>query len=249
MKKILMMSVFATMLALPVAAEEGGAHHAKWGYGAHNGAHKWSTLDDAYKACKDGQKQSPINIDKYLQEDLPVIAPAYQPAPLVVANNGHSVQVNYSAGSGFTSNNVEYALQHIHFHTPSEHYLDGAPYPMEAHFVHQSASGQIAVIGVMLKVGAHNPVIEGIWQNVPPSGQVKDVMAVEINASDLMPENLAYYKYEGSLTTPPCTEGVAWHVMKESIEISEKQLRAFQSVFPVNARPLQPLNDRVVTGD
>jgi carbonic anhydrase len=193
--------------------------------------------------------QSPINIDKFLQEDLPDMMPAYQAGALSVVNNGHTVQVNVTAGSGMNVGGVQYELLQLHFHTPSEHYLDGAPYPMEMHLVHKAADGSLGVVSVMMKIGAHNPVIEGIWQNVPAAGSTKDVVGVELNAADLLPASLDYYKYEGSLTSPPCTEGVAWHVLKEPIELSEVQLTAFQSVFPVNARPVQPLNDRVVTGD
>ncbi len=232
--------------AAPVSGHVEPAH---WGYGAANGAQKWAALDAKYEACGTGAAQSPINIDKFLQEDLPDIVPAYHAGALSVMNNGHTVQVNVPAGSGFSVGGVQYELVQLHFHTPSEHYLDGAPYPMEVHFVHQAADGGLGVIGAMMKVGAHHPVIEGIWQNVPAAGESKDVVGVDINPADLMPASLEYYKYDGSLTTPPCSEGVAWHVLKEPIEISEVQLTAFQSVFPVNARPVQPLNDRVVTGD
>lgn len=220
-----------------------------WGYGAADGANKWASMDAAYETCKVGAAQSPINIDKFLQEDLPEVLPTYHDVPLSVVNNGHTVQVNYPAGSGFRADNMDYGLVQFHFHTPSEHYLDGAPYPMEAHFVHKNAQGGYAVVAVMMKVGEANPTIEGIWQNVPAAGEVKDVTAVQVNAANLMPAGLEYYKYQGSLTTPPCSEGVTWYVMKEPIELSEGQLTAFQSVFPVNARPIQALNDRVVTGD
>ncbi len=225
---------------------QAGAH---WGYGNADGASKWAGMDAAYETCKSGMEQSPINIDKFLQEDLPDILPAYQDVPLSVVNNGHTVQVNFPAGSGFRADNIDYGLVRVHFHTPSEHYLDGAPYPMEAHFVHQNAQGGVAVIAVMMKVGEAHPTIEGIWQNVPAAGEIKDVTAVQVNAANLMPASLEYYKYQGSLTEPPCSEGVTWYVMKEPIELSEGQLTAFQSVFPVNARPVQPLNERVVTGD
>lgn len=220
-----------------------------WGYDGAGAAHHWGDLNSDYHACKDGKMQSPINIARFLQEDLPALDVAYQDSPLSVSNNGHSVQVNFESGSHVSVNGVQYNLLHTHFHTPSEHYLDGAPYPMEVHLVHQAADGTLAVIGVMMKVGEHNPVIEGIWQNVPPSGETKVVDMVQISPAALLPEGREYYKYEGSLTTPPCSEGVQWHVLKNTIEISADQLRAFQAVFPVNARPVQPLNGRVVTGD
>ncbi len=230
--------------------EAHGAGQAHWGYGGAESAPYWGTLDEAYHACGAGQAQSPINISKFLQEDLADIVSAYNPSSLSVVNNGHTIQVNFESGSSFSTDNMKYDLLQAHFHTPSEHYLDGAPYPMEVHFVHKAADGALGVIGVMMKVGEHNKVIEGIWQNAPiNAGDEKNIESVKISATDLMPESKEYYKYEGSLTTPPCSEGVRWHVMKDPIDVSEGQLKAFQALFPVNARPVQALNDRVVTGD
>ena len=231
-------------------ASGGHAAHVKWGYSGANAAPYWGTLDAAYELCTTGKKQSPINIAKFLQEDVPDLQPSYQASQLSVKNNGHTIQVNFEPGSVLSVGGTSYKLMHGHFHTPSEHYLDGAPYPMELHFVHQADDGTLGVVGVMMKAGEHNPVIEGIWQNAPiQSGGEKTIESVQISAADLLPASKEYYKYEGSLTTPPCTEGVQWHVLKDPIEISELQLKAFQALFPVNARPVQALNDRVVTGD
>ncbi|MCB1721442.1 MAG: carbonic anhydrase family protein [Rhodospirillales bacterium] len=233
-----------------MAVEHHGAAQAHWGYSGAGAAPYWGTLDGSYGLCASGQEQSPVNIAKFLQEDVPDIMPSYKPSSLEVVNNGHTIQVNYDAGSGFEADGVNYNLLQLHFHTPSEHYLDGAPYPMEMHLVHKAEDGTLGVIGVMMKIGEHNPVIEGVWQNAPiEAGGSKHIDSVEINAADLMPASLEYYKYDGSLTTPPCSEGVHWHVLKEPIELSEMQLKAFQALFPVNARPVQPLNDRVITGD
>lgn len=224
-------------------------HAADWGYSGAGSAHKWGDLNAAYEACKSGLSQSPININQFMQDDLKPLALSYVPSPLQVSNTGHSVQVNITPGSSFVVDDKSYVLKQFHFHTPSEHYIDGAPYPMEVHFVHQAEDGALAVIGVMMKVGAHNPVIEGIWQNVPAAGETKTVGSVVLSASDLLPEDKSYYSYDGSLTTPPCSEGVKWHVLKDPIEISEKQLTAFQAVFPVNARPVQAVGERVIRGN
>jgi len=274
MKKALLMTVFSFMTVMPAMADDqSGGHaghdhaaapveavqkakpkahsgaHGSWGYVGGGAAHRWGDLSAEFEACKKGVQQSPVNISEFVQGQLPALNGNYQPSPLEVANNGHTVQVNYAPGSGFRAADKDFNLLQFHFHTPSEHYIDGAPYPMEAHFVHKADDGTLGVIGVMFKVGAHNPVIEGIWQNVPQAGSAKQVEGVEINASDLMPANKGYYKYDGSLTTPPCTEGVQWYVMQDTIELSAKQLTAFQSVFPVNARPIQDLGDRVVRGN
>ena len=221
-----------------------------WGYTGAKAAPYWGTLNAAYELCMSGENQSPINISAFLQEDAPDLAPAYQPSGLNVVNTGHTIQVNFDGGSTVAVDGGAYNLNHLSFHTPSEHYLDGAPYPMEMHFVHQAEDGSVAVIAVMLKVGNHNPVIEGIWQNAPlQPGEEKLVPTVEFSAGALMPADLEYYKYTGSLTTPPCSEGVTWYVLKTPAELSENQLKAFQALYPVNARPVQPLGERVVVGD
>ena len=249
MKKALLLSALSFAFVAPVMAADGHGGSANWGYTGAIGAHKWGELSAEYEACRKGVQQSPINISKYMQEAMPALAMTYQPTPLEVVNNGHSVQVNYGPGSGFQINGKTYQLLHFHFHTPSEHYIDGAPYPMELHLVHKAEDGTLGVVGVLMKVGAHNPVIEGIWQNVPKAGSTKRVDSVAINATELLPSSKSYYAYDGSLTTPPCTEGVKWHVLKEPIELSAAQLTAFQSVFPVNARPIQALGERIVKGD
>ncbi len=228
------------------AAAHGGAH---WGYMGSDAPSLWGSLDPAYEACAAGKKQSPINIAQFAQGQLPAIEMMYKPTSLNVVNNGHTVQVDYAPGSSISLDGKTYQLMQFHFHTPSEHYLDGSPYPMEAHFVHKADDGSLAVIGVMMKVGAHNPVIEGIWQNAPRQEGRNMVEAVSLDASQLMPSDKGYYKYEGSLTTPPCSEGVKWQVLKTPVELSQEQLQAFQNMFPVNARPVQPLEGRVVMGN
>lgn len=227
------------------------APSSAWGYTGAGAAPYWSTLNSAYAVCASGQTQSPINISEYLQEtNMAPIEPGYVDSGLSVFNTGKTIEVNFDEGSYFTNNGQQYNLLKLVFHTPSEHYLDGAPYPMEAQFVHQTESGAVGIVSVMLKLGAHNPVIEGVWQNAPiMGGETKEVDSVEINAASLMPQDLSHYHYTGSLTRPPCTEGVEWFVMKDTMELSEIQLKAFQALFPVNARPIQPLNDRVVSGN
>lgn len=246
MKKTLLIAALSVVVSFPAVAGEKG--HAHWGYVGAGAANHWGELDPSFEACGKGSAQSPINIEAYKQADLQDLNAVYKDTPLEVVNNGHTVQVNYEAGSTLDLGGQSFELLQFHFHTPSEHYLDGAPFPMEVHFVHKAADGTLGVIGVMMKVGEHNPVIEGIWQNVPAAGETKTVGNVRLVATDLMPAEKGYYKYDGSLTTPPCSEGVKWYVMKDPIEISEAQLIAFQSVFPVNARPIQALGDRLVTG-
>ncbi|MCB1652117.1 MAG: carbonic anhydrase family protein [Alphaproteobacteria bacterium] len=261
MKKLALTTALCLTLSMPAFAEDHASmpepqaepqielHRVHWGYDGPGAAKHWGDIDTANEACKSGKSQSPINIARFLQEDLPDLHPTYAEASLDIVNNGHTVQINFAPGSKLEVGGITYDLLQLHFHTPSEHYLDGAPYPMEMHLVHKAEDGTLGVVGVLIKVGEANPEIEKIWQNVPPAGREVSVQDVSINAANLLPESLDYYRYEGSLTTPPCTEGVQWHVLKDTIEVSEDQLRAFQSVFPVNARPVQPLNERVIIGD
>lgn len=222
-----------------------------WGYGTGAmGSDGWGDVSAEFTTCKTGTKQSPINISKFYQEDLPNIEPLYNEVPLSVVNNGRTLEFNYAPGSGFKIDGLGYRLQKFIFHTPSEHYMDGAPYPMELQFVHQADDGSWAIVAVMIKAGEHNKFIEALWQNAPANtGGEKTIEDVKLSATDLMPSSLDYYRYDGSLTMPPCTEGVQWMVLKEPIEASEEQIKTFQKLFPTNARPVQPLGDRVVTGD
>ena len=245
MKKAVLAAVLSVFVSAPTLAQD----TQDWGYIGAGAPHKWAALNPAYSTCKTGAEQSPVNIDRFAQVALPPITAAYNPSALEVANDGRTVQVNYEPGSGFSVDGKAYELVQIQFHTPSEHYIDGAPYPMEAHFIHTAQDGSLAVIGVMMKVGVPNPTIEGIWQNVPMAGKVKNVSGVSIDASNLMPEDKSYYTYRGSLTTPPCREGVQWYLLKDEIELSATQLKAFQAVYPVNARPIQDLGARTVSGN
>lgn len=221
---------------------------AAWGYAGNVGAAHWGKLDESYHLCKSGKMQSPINIAEFMQEDLPKLKIAYAESPLMVGNDGRTINVSYEPGSKFMSDEKVYDLAHIHFHTPSEHYIDGAPYPMEMHLVHTTPEGELAVLGVMMKVGAHNHTIQKIWENIPAAGTVNKPEGLTLRAGELLPMKGTYYTYPGSLTVPPCSEGVKWHLLQQHIEISMEQLNAFQTFFPNNARPIQPMNGRVVKG-
>ncbi len=218
----------------------------KWGYHGDKSFEDWGKLDAAYSTCTEGTEQSPINISEYMTAELATLKPNYQPGDATVVHNGHTIQVDFPDGQTLQAGDTEYHLKQLHFHTPSEHYLDGSPYPMEVHFVHQTEAGDLGVVGVMMEVGERHEVIDTIWKAIPEANTQGNT--ITLSAVDLLPEDVDYFTYEGSLTTPPCTEGVKWHVVKEPIEISREQLITFQTLFPVNARPIQPLNDRTVKG-
>lgn len=201
------------------------------------------------ETCLEGTLQSPINIAEYMREDLPKLKIAYAPTTLHVANSGQGIGVVYDPGSKFMSGETIYDLMQFSFEAPSENYVNGAPYAMEMQLIHQNEGGEIAVLSVMMKLGAPNPAIQTIWENIPEAGGRTDREDITLDMAALLPESGEYYTFTGSLTAPPCTEGVKWHVLKQPIEISLEQLNAFQSVYGGKPRPVQPLNGRVIKGN
>ncbi len=198
--------------------------------------------------CQSGHMQSPINIAEYMPESLAKLKIAYAPTKLAVVNNGDAIGVRYEPGSKFMSADKVYDLLGFSFHSPSEHYVNGAPYPVEMQLMHRAEDGGMAALGVMMKLGAANPAIQKILDNVPTSGGETVRADVMLDMVELLPSQGNYYVYDGSLTMPPCTEGVKWHVLKQPIELSLDQLHAFQMLYPMNARSVQPLNGRIVSG-
>lgn len=252
--KIALGVVAAFLMSVPVMAEDApvkivpsipAAEKAQWNYNNTD----WGALHEAFKACGAGLTQSPVNIRQYTQDTrLPELEIFYKEAPLEIVNNGHMVSVNYAPQNGITVGDKSYDLSHFQFHTPSEHYLDGSPYPLEIQFVHQGDDGMTVIVSVMGVIGSANPEIEKILENAPAEPGHMSVKDVTVDAFELIPDATNYYQYVGSLTTPPCTESVMWYVLKDPIKISEEQLRKFQRLFAYNARPLQGLGERVIKG-
>jgi carbonic anhydrase len=201
-------------------------------------------LDPAFALCSSGRSQSPIDIVSPASKDLANLALHYQPSHVNILNNGHTVQVNYDAGSSIDLDGVRYQLMQFHFHVPSEHAINGKLAAAELHLVHQDAAGKLAVVGVLIEAGAENPAFESVWGELPTEeGPVRETNA-RVNAMDLLPPVHASYRYDGSLTTPPCTEGVKWLVLATPVQLSEAQLSALKKVLMTNHRPVQPLNGR-----
>jgi len=224
-----------------------GGHAAHWAYEGDGAPHAWGVLKEEYGTCGTGKKQSPIDISTVTISDISEIEFHYKSTPLELINNGHTIQANYHSGSYITVSGKRYDLFQFHFHSPSEHTIGGKSYDMVAHLVHKAADGQLGVIGVLFKAGDKNKVIDKLWANLPTeSGQSNTVKNTRINALDLLPVDLTYFNYSGSLTTPPCSEGVNWMVMATPASISAKQVKQFTDLFPLSARPVQPLNGRVV---
>jgi carbonic anhydrase len=230
--------------SLPTLAAESIA--PEWGYEGDINPSAWGKLSRDFATCDLGRAQSPIDITG-VETGQPVpIAFNYKSSPLSVVNNGHSIQVNYAPGSSISIDGDEYQLLQFHFHTPSEHKIAGKAAAMEAHFVHRNAAGKLAVVGVMMNEGKENPIVSKVWQAIPPSGQTKTIDNIAIDAAKLLPTNKSYYSYTGSLTTPPCSEGVNWSILTSPITISSAQIQEFKKYYPIDARPIRSTNARKI---
>jgi carbonic anhydrase len=237
---VLLTSVFSPQ----ILAEE---NKQNWSYGTIDNPAKWAKINSEFALCELGSNQSPINIKNTSLAVTPLnLEFNYQSTPLSIINNGHTIQINYKPGSNIKINNEEYELLQFHFHTPSEHTINNQASAMELHLVHRNARGQLAVVGVMMQKGLANPLIDQIWMNIPPVGKNNNVKTSSINVDNLLPNNKEYFSYIGSLTTPPCSENVKWNVLKTPIQVSEKQIKEFQSVYQINARPVQSINNRKI---
>jgi carbonic anhydrase len=223
-------------------------HGAHWGYTGHTGPEHWGDLNEKFQMCAIGMNQSPINIEASVDADLPAIGFNYGTSPKEILNNGHTVQVNVAEGSTITVDGHEYALKQYHFHTPSENHIGGKDFPLEAHFVHADAQGNLAVVGVMFVEGAENAELAQLWAKMPMKEGDHSALSGEAKTlTNLLPSNREYYRFNGSLTTPPCSEGVKWMVMKTPLTISKAQVEKFShAVHGTNNRPVQPVNARVI---
>ncbi|MEM9507556.1 MAG: carbonic anhydrase family protein [Cyanobacteria bacterium P01_E01_bin.35] len=197
---------------------QAGERKVYWCYEGSENPSEWGKLSPEFVTCEIGHSQSPIDIHSFKEKTLSETIYAdiefdYRSTPLEVVNNGHTIQVNYSQGSSVKINDQKYELLQFHFHTPSEHTFEGKAYPMEAHLVHQNSSGEYAVIGLLIKTGQDNQLMKTVWAQIPETGEVKTVRDISIDVSNFLPANQAYYGYQGSLTTSPCSEGVDWYVI------------------------------------
>ncbi len=234
----------AAQILPPLLAEE----HRHWTYEGDEGPEHWGEISADFAACKMGALQSPINIDsKSAQkgDSSPIEFHYNAMSNPEVVNNGHTIQINYAPGSYAVIGGKRYNLIQFHFHAPSEETINGKHGDLNVHLVHKSDDGKLAVVGVLMNRGSENRVLS-IVSAAFPRTQGKQSAAGEINAADLLPANRAHFNFQGSLTTPPCSEGVNWNVMENPVTISESQLKAYTAIYPHTARPTQPLNNRKV---
>ncbi|MBP6484246.1 MAG: carbonic anhydrase family protein [Rhodoferax sp.] len=232
-------------------APSGNAHggEAHWTYEGDTGPQAWGSLKPAFNVCAIGKRQSPINIENggTLQGPAEPVQFAYAPSNGSVVNNGHTIQVDIQGDNSITVRGSNYRLLQFHFHTPSEEQINFKRFPMVAHLVHKNSEGQLAVVAVLLDEGEANPMIDKVWTYMPlDSGDRVRMPQDLLDVNGLLPKDQRYYQFMGSLTTPPCTEGVLWMVMKQPVTMSRAQLKLFAQIYPNNARPVQPVNGRTV---
>ncbi len=220
--------------------------HIHWAYEGAGGPENWSNLDSKNKVCATGQRQSPIDIRDGIKVDLEPIKFDYRPSTFRIVDNGHTIQVAVG-DSSITVTGKTYELVQFHFHKPSEEKVNGKSFDMVVHLVHKSDDGQLAVVAVLLERGQENAFIQTLWNNMPLEKNVPVTPPdVVIDPLKLLPTARNYYTYMGSLTTPPCTEGVLWLVMKQPVQIAPEQINIFSRLYPRNARPIQPNAGRLI---
>src|ERR1700751_4865876 len=239
------LGVMCIFLVAVFTSAQQTSHH--WEYQGKDGPKNWGKLDPAYSSCSMGHTQSPINITGAKKSDLPALIFDYKAVQLNIINNGHTIQVNYAPGSSLTVGGRTYTLQQFHFHHPSEEHVNGHGFDMVAHLVHSDADGHLAVVAVLLKRGSSNSFLDTVWTNIPKEkDKAVDVSSVSLNVKDILPAEHSYFTFAGSLTTPPCSEGVTWYVLKSQSSLSAEQLAAFAKLYPLNARPIQASNGRQI---
>lgn len=234
----------STQTGKPAEPAEPGGMPA-WAYDGKAGPPVWGTLDPAWSACLKGKAQSPIDIEPKAGKASPIVF-RYQPVAATLVDSGHTLQVNLAPGNTIEIAGRTYRLVQLHFHSPSEHTIAGEHYPLEVHLVHQDTDGNLAVVSVLYDAGTESRPLARLWSKWPRKLAVEDKLGKPFDPSELLPEARTVFRYTGSLTTPPCAEGVLWNVMRRMPTDSRADLEAFARHYPHNARELQPLNDRKI---
>lgn len=258
MLRLLLVGFVGCLACLATASEhQNPAHPPHWSYDKADGPARWGELHSDWAICASGRSQSPIDLrDTTPGASAGPLAFSNAPTRLTVAHqthvvdaldNGHTIQVTMDVGDTLHIGEKDFQLLQYHFHSPSEHTVEGRHFPMEMHMVHRNDAGDLAVIGVLVEAGEHNAAFDAVWENLPDTpGEEVHLENVDIDVDDLLPRNLRSWRYRGSLTTPPCSESVQWIVLQEPIELDLQQIDKFRKIFPHNNRPVQPLFGRTV---
>lgn len=243
--RALAIAVFGiTCLSSVTIAEERNAGPSAWSYEGDSGPSHWGELSATNDACIHGKEQSPIDIEQTIEADLPHLPIAWRPVRGRGVNNGHTIQVTVERGSFIVLDGTRYDLLQFHFHHPSEHLIQGKTHPIEAHFVHRAESGTIAVLAVFIDPGTESRLLESALNAAPAHEEIELPGTIELTS--LLPRQRSYLRYEGSLTTPPCSETVHWIVFEHPAHASRRQIDRFAALYANNARPHQPVGRRFI---
>jgi len=243
----LAMSQAADAPAEPVPQHSSNSPH--WAYDGEEGMDHWGMLSRGYMTCETGSHQSPIDITMPGEDWAPELLQFhYRQADIQAMHNGHSIQVRVSPGSELHVNERTYQLMQFHFHEPSEHHIEGKASPFELHLVHRDRTGHIVVLSLLTDLGVGHPVLSAVWASLPVRAG-DSAPSRQLDLSTLIPNHLHHFAYHGSLTTPPCTEGVHWIVMQDKISIEQAQIDKFVGLVGHNARAIQPIHDRQVLAE
>jgi carbonic anhydrase len=228
------------------AARHAAPHASHWSYDGAGGPATWGQMKPEFSACSAGKRQSPIDIREGLKLSLDAVTFDYKPSPFKVQDNGHTIQVNLASGNSIEVMGQRFELVQFHFHRPSEESIDGRRFDMVAHFVHKSLEGRLAVVAVLIERGSVQGQLQQVWNNLPlEKGDTVNARGT-LDLERLLPTERGYFTYMGSLTTPPCSEGVLWMVMKQPVQASHDQLGVFARLYPMNARPIQSASGRLI---
>lgn len=238
--------IFAVLLSISFSsfATERSPH---WSYEGSEAPAHWGKLSPDFSLCETGKNQSPVNIQGVLKSNHGKLELAFQQGKQQIVNNGHTIQVNVSEGNTLRLDNDTFTLQQFHFHAPSENEIDGKQFPLEAHFVYKDKNGALAVLAQMFQQGKSNPQLAKAWQQIPTAVDQTAVLNKPLDIKALLPKQFNFYRFSGSLTTPPCSEGVRWIVLEQPVSASTEQINQFRSaIHHANNRPIQPLNGRII---
>ena len=237
-------AVEPSKLAARAGADAG--HAAHWSYEGAGGPEGWGQMKPEFAKCSTGSRQSPIDIRDGIKVSLDAVAFDYKPSAFRVLDNGHTVQVNVGPGNSIEVLGRRYDLLQFHFHRPSEERIDGKQFDMVVHLVHKDLEGRLAVVAVLLERGSALPIVQSVWNNLPLEKGDEVAAKLPLDMGTLLPTERSYFTYMGSLTTPPCSEGVLWMVMKNPVQVSAEQIGIFSRLYPMNARPIQSASGRLI---
>ncbi len=243
-----MQKITAVLLSLPLAWITSVLAENHWSYKGDTAPEHWGNLNAQWFFCNQGQYQSPIDIRDPVTGNLPPLN-LYLSSPAgSITHNGHTIHITVEEGNSVALDRQHWQLKQFHFHAPSENYINGQRFPLEVHFVHANSKDEGMVVAVMLVAGQANPALEMVLNALPQRQHHSAALPPNVSFASLFPQDKHYYRFSGSLTTPPCTEGIIWLVMKQPVEASQVQLsRITQALRNANSRPLQPLHGRQIT--